>query len=401
MSQEEEARVIVARDKRRSSLTPSIHMLHFVSRVTELQNKCSSGFAITNLQDKLLAAVERGTMGPPAKEYPKQYFAASALASGLGYPFWRAAAIGQSGFKMNSIHVGGVKVPPVVTPYVYGFLPPYKGMVATVFGMTWARACIFWMSDYGHDVLLKQGYSQTVATVAPPLAVSAMVQVMNQPIVRSTVTLQDPKYNLPNVVSSIRQIYNSHGITGLWHGTTAGILKTVPKYVTAIAIKDIMEENLPQADPNSPTYDSDRFYRSVTKSATAGVAGAALTNPLDVIRNEQFKTHSGIRLTVQSLWNEMGLSFLTRGLGKNMVAVAMPVGMTIFFTDMWCSPFHSFDSNGWGFKILATEVDVMASQQRTSMCSFIFPPFTSETAAVVWFASIEAITEKMAVKVML
>ena len=108
---------------------------------------------------------------------------------------------------------------------------------ATVFGMTWARAAIFWLSDYGHDVLLKQGYSVSTATVLPPLAVSAMVQVMNQPIVRSTVTLQDPKYNLPNALQSCKQIYNSHGIAGLWHGTTAGVLKTVPKYVTAIVVK--------------------------------------------------------------------------------------------------------------------------------------------------------------------
>lgn len=272
-------------------------------------------------------------MGPAAKQYPKQYFAASALASALGYPLWRAAAIGQSGFQMHSLSVGGMTVPQAVTPYVYGFLPPYKGMVATVFGMTWARAAIFWMSDYGHDVLLKQGYSLSTATVLPPLAVSAMVQIVNQPIVRSTVTLQDPKYNLPNVFASMRQIYTTHGIQGLWHGTTAGILKTVPKYVTAIAIKDLMEDSLPQVDPSSPTYYSDRFWRSVAKSATAGIAGAALTNPLDVIRNEQFKTHAGLRSTIQSLWSEMGFMFMARGLGKNMVAVAMPVGMTIFFTD--------------------------------------------------------------------
>jgi hypothetical protein len=274
-------------------------------------------------------------MGAAAKEHPKQYFAASALASALGYPLWRAAAIGQSGFAMESVHVGGMTVPRAMTPYVYGFLPPYKGMAATVFGMTWARAAIFWMSDYGHDVLLSQGYSKSVATVAPPLAISAMVQVVNQPIVRSTVTLQDPKYNLPNVLSSIRQIYSTHGVTGLWHGTTAGILKTVPKYVTAIAIKDIMEETLPQPDPSSPTYESDRFLRTVIKSASAGVAGAALTNPLDVIRNEQFKTHTGIRSTVQHLWKEMGPKFMVRGLGKNMIAVAMPVGMTIMFTDLF------------------------------------------------------------------
>lgn len=274
-------------------------------------------------------------MGPPAKEYPTQYFAASALASSLGYPLWRAAAIGQSGFKMHAIHVGGVTVPRAATAYVYGFLPPYKGMAATVFGMTWARASIFWMSDYGHDVLLNNGYSTTTATVVPPLAVSAAVQVLNQPIVRSTVTLQDPKYNLPNVFSSCRQIYKTHGIAGLWHGTTAGVLKTVPKYVTAIAVKDMMEANLPQPDPTSSSYDSDRFWRSVVKSATAGVAGAALTNPLDVIRNEQFKTEAGLRSTVRELWREMGIMFMTRGLMKNMIAVAMPVGMTIFFTDIF------------------------------------------------------------------
>mmetsp|Transcript_20895 Transcript_20895/g.30954 ORF Transcript_20895/g.30954 Transcript_20895/m.30954 type:complete len:300 (-) Transcript_20895:73-972(-) len=274
-------------------------------------------------------------MSPPAKEYPKQYFAASALASSLGYPLWRAAAIGQSGFQMHTIHVGGMTVPRVATPYVYGFLPPYKGMVATVFGMTWARASIFWMSDYGHDVLKNRGYSTMTATVLPPLAVSAAVQMINQPIVRSTVTLQDPKYNLPNVFASCRQIYKTHGIAGLWHGTTAGVLKTVPKYVTAIAVKDMMEATLPQPDPNSPSYDSDRFWRSVTKSASAGVAGAALTNPLDVIRNEQFKTEAGLRVTVRELWKEMGIMFMARGLMKNMIAVAMPVGMTIFFTDIF------------------------------------------------------------------
>ena len=41
-----------------------------------------------------------------------------------------------------------------------------------------------------------------------------------------------------------------------------------------------MEENLPQANPDSPTYHTDCFYRSLMKSATAGIAGAALTNPL-------------------------------------------------------------------------------------------------------------------------
>jgi len=96
-----------------------------------------------------------------------------------------------------------------------------------------------------------------------------------------------------------------------------------------------MEEWLPAADPASSTYKADQMYRSAVKSLAAGVAGAALTNPLDVIRNEQFKTHEGLRLTVRNLWHNEGWSFLGRGLGKNMIAVAMPVGMTIFFTDLF------------------------------------------------------------------
>lgn len=45
-----------------------------------------------------------------------------------------------------------------------------------------------------------------------------------------------------------------------------------------------MEDHLPKPDPSSSTYESDRLWRSAAKSAVAGVAGAALTNPLDVIR---------------------------------------------------------------------------------------------------------------------
>jgi len=207
-------------------------------------------------------------------------------------------------------------------------------MAATVFGMTYARASIFYFSDVGRAFLLKKGYSDATATVAPPLLVSTIVQVVNQPIVRATVTLQDPSHHLPNVVQSIKYLYKHHGIAGLWHGTTAGVLKTVPKYCTAIAVKDYCEKVLPMPqNPNAPTYDRDMLVRSALKSITAGVAGAALTNPLDVIRNEQFKTHLGLRATVSHLYKEMGWSFMGRGLGKNMIAVALPVGCTIFFTD--------------------------------------------------------------------
>ena len=268
-----------------------------------------------------------------ANNYPLEYFCASALAATSCYPLWRSAAIGQSGFRVEAMTLGRVTIPSTLTPYVYGFLPPYKGMLATVLGMTYARAAIFYFSDVGRQWLLDKHYSEAAATVLPPLMVSTLVQVINQPIVRATVTLQDPAYNLPNVARSLQHIFAHHGVAGLWHGTTAGVLKTVPKYCAAIAVKDYMEQTLPQVDPHSVSYESDRLARSAIKSIVAGVAGAALTNPLDVIRNEQFKTHLGLVKTTTNLYREMGMSFMSRGLGKNMIAVALPIGCTLFFTD--------------------------------------------------------------------
>jgi len=271
--------------------------------------------------------------GSLAKEYPLEYLTASAMAAAINYPLWRASAVGQSGFRISAIQVAGQTVPTALTPYLYAFLPPYKGMVATVLGMTWARAAIFWGSDYGRDYMRRLHYSDTLSTVLPPLVVSTGVQCVNMPVVRATVTLQNPQSNLPNVPSSVCHIYRQHGLGGLWHGTSAGILKTVPKYCTAIIVKDWMEDYLEPADPLSPTFASDQLWRSVQKSAAAGVAGAALTNPLDVIRNEMFKTNLSLADSIRHLYQTTGYQFIIRGLGKNMVAVAIPVGCTIFFTD--------------------------------------------------------------------
>jgi hypothetical protein len=215
-----------------------------------------------------------------AKDHPWEYFSASAMAAAINYPLWRASAIGQSGFRVSLPGFLG-NIPPSMSPYVYAFAPPYKGAVATIVGMTWARAAIFWGSDRGKEFLLQHEVcNEAWATVLPPLVVSTMVQFVNMPIVRASITLQNPESSLPNTAASVRYIYGRHGLRGLWHGTSAGILKTVPKYCTAIVVKDYMESHLAQPDPSSPTYESDRLWRSATKSAFAGVAGAALTNPL-------------------------------------------------------------------------------------------------------------------------
>lgn len=162
-------------------------------------------------------------------------------------------------------------------------MPPYKGVMATMAGMAWARASIFYGSDMGKAAMLNAGFNGVLSQTIPPLVISTMVQIINQPLVRSTITIQNPSCEIPNVSQAIIHIYKTRGLGALWHGVSAGIFKTVPKYITAVAVKDYMENILPLADP----FDKSQVLtRAAIKSVTAGVAGAVLTNPLDVIRNE-------------------------------------------------------------------------------------------------------------------
>lgn len=230
--------------------------------------------------------------------------------------------------------------------------------MATIAGMTWARAAIFYGSDRGKDYLQQHQSTYipslgmdvvlplSVITLAPPLVTSIMVQCVNQPVVRASITLQNPSSDMRNIRESLKYIYRKFGIKGLWHGTNAGILKTVPKYCTAIIVKDYMEEVLPKINENESSssssslsspeeYKRNTMIRSACKSATAGIAGAILTNPVDVIRNEMFKTNLSLVDTVAKLRGEMGWNFCTRGIGKNLVAVSIPVASTIFFTDLF------------------------------------------------------------------
>lgn len=149
--------------------------------------------------------------------------------------------------------------------------------------MTWARGAIFFGSDFGKEMLIGLGVYGPLAQTLPPLLIGTGVQFINMPLVRATITIQDPASSHNSVTSALIYIYKTRGIYGLWHGVSAGVLKTVPKYITAVVVKDYMEVNLPRVDPKDKT---KQMYRSAAKSIAAGIAGAVLTNPLDVIRNE-------------------------------------------------------------------------------------------------------------------
>lgn len=259
---------------------------------------------------------------------PLPYFAASAVSAFVTFPFWKAATMGQSDYALKAKSVLG-RVWEVARP-------PWKGSLVVVSGMTWARAAIFFGSDEGARLLRRQGWGATISTTLPPMLISAYVQVANQPFVRSSIMLQgDPRVSfaatspVPNL-AVLRHLQRTKGMGAWFLGTGVGIVRTVPKYVTAIVAKDAMDKFLAPADELS-TYAT--VVRSAKKSMASGVVGAVLTNPLDVVQNEMFKTEEGVLPTVRRLCHQEGYRWCARGLQKNVVASAVPIAVTIFLTD--------------------------------------------------------------------
>jgi len=268
-------------------------------------------------------------MGGPTerKKNPAVHISAAGIAALVSFPLWKMATIGQSGWKTE----GQMFYDKMLS----ACKPPYKGVVATLFGMTWARAGIFQGSEYFKPIMLDQNYSMAAATSIPPLIIGTFAQVVNMPLVRATITVQNPASVHTNIFGACKEIIKVQGLRGLWHGTGPAVGKTVPKYVVAVAIKDWCQKNLDQVDQDDPNAHFWSLWRSAKKSVAAGVFGAALTNPFDVIRNEMFKTNQGLMKTTRSLYADMGYKFMVRGVGRNMISVALPVALTIFLADIF------------------------------------------------------------------
>jgi hypothetical protein len=71
------------------------------------------------------------------------HFAASTVAAIINFPLWRASAIAQSGFKLDGSNF-------IIRYYQAAVKPPFKGLVATISGMAWARGAIFCKSNTLH-----------------------------------------------------------------------------------------------------------------------------------------------------------------------------------------------------------------------------------------------------------
>lgn len=259
---------------------------------------------------------------------PTAYFAASGVSALTFFPFWKAAAIGQSGYA-----VGGSGY---WQKYFEAMKPPWRGSCVVIGGMTWARAAIFYGSDVGSQKMKSMGFSTGVSATIPSLLVSVFAQTVNQPFVRSSIMLQNPGEPLaakafPNI-AMLKNLAATKGIGSWWTGLDAAILKTAPKYMVAVIIKDYMGLYLAPVDPKDKTAG---LIKSGKVAVTAGVAGAVLTNPFDVARNEMFKTEEGMIKCIVRMSKEDGPKWGLRGIGKNWVAVALPIASTIFLTDQF------------------------------------------------------------------
>lgn len=269
------------------------------------------------------------------KDHVECHLAGSALSATVNYPLWKASAIAQSGFVAAAPRASGLRGR--VAQFAQAAAPPYRGVTAVIGGMTWARAMIFYGSDAGREVLEEMQAPTAVAVTLPPLAIASLVQFANMPIVRASITMQNPatagKAEFRTTLSTLRWLRETKGTLALWHGLSAGIAKSVPKYCTSVVVKDVCEALLPKA-----RNDREFLARATVKAVLAGLSGAVLTNPMDVIRNEMFKTDRGFIETIRTLGAQSRqegapLGWLSRGLVSNLVAVSLPITLTIFSTD--------------------------------------------------------------------
>lgn len=55
------------------------------------------------------------------------------------------------------------------------------------------------------------GVNGVVAQTLPPLIIGTLVQIMNMPLVRATITIQDPKTDLKNTWAALVWVYKTRG----------------------------------------------------------------------------------------------------------------------------------------------------------------------------------------------
>lgn len=77
-------------------------------------------------------------------------------------------------------------------------------------------------------MLTDMGVNSVVAQTLPPLIIGTLVQIMNMPLVRATITIQDPKTELKNTWAALVWVYKTRGgIIFCYFGTKYIVLQTI------------------------------------------------------------------------------------------------------------------------------------------------------------------------------
>lgn len=72
-------------------------------------------------------------------------------------------------------------------------------------------------SEHGKVLLTEYGCYGPIAQTLPPLVIGTIVQCINMPLVRATITIQNPTCDLKTVGSALHYIYTTRGIEGeIW-----------------------------------------------------------------------------------------------------------------------------------------------------------------------------------------
>ena len=69
-------------------------------------------------------------------------------------------------------------------------------------------------SEHGKVSLMQLGFYGPLAQMLPPLVIGTLVQCINMPLVRATITIQNPTCELKTVGGALHHIYTTRGIEG-------------------------------------------------------------------------------------------------------------------------------------------------------------------------------------------
>ena len=88
-------------------------------------------------------------------------------------------------------------------------LAPYSLLFLPIF-----LSCIIDGSEHGKLAMTQLGIYGPIAQMLPPLVIGILVQCINMPLVRATITIQNPTCELTTVGGALKHIYRTKGIDG-------------------------------------------------------------------------------------------------------------------------------------------------------------------------------------------